>query len=327
MPVQISLIGLGQIGASIGLALAGQKDSIFRVGHDRDIGAERLAEKQGAIDKGNHNLPSAVREARLVVLCLPLAEVHKTLELIAAELQEGTVVVDTSPVKSQVAAWAGTLLPPGRHYVGLVPALNPEALHRRTDQTERASADLFRKGVFIVDAPLGTPEEAVTLACNFVELLGATTMLSDPLESDGLMASTHVLPQLTAAALLNATVDQPGWEDGRKIASRPFADVTAGMANNDEIESLGMAIMQTRESVLHGLDRIVAALKGLRDDVERGDSASLHQRLEAAREGRERWLNERHAADWTERTAPPLDAPSFADRLFGRGIARPRRRS
>ena len=57
MPVQITLIGLGQIGTSMGMALAAHKDSLLRVGHDRKVDAERAAEKLGAIDKSIHNLP------------------------------------------------------------------------------------------------------------------------------------------------------------------------------------------------------------------------------------------------------------------------------
>ncbi len=38
----------------------------------------------------------------------------------------------------------------------------------------------------------------------------------------------HVLPQLAAAALLDTTVDKPGWQEARKLAGRPYATVTAG---------------------------------------------------------------------------------------------------
>ena len=43
MSVQITLIGLGQIGASIGLALAEQKELLQRMGHDKDPSVARQA--------------------------------------------------------------------------------------------------------------------------------------------------------------------------------------------------------------------------------------------------------------------------------------------
>jgi len=324
MTVQITLIGLGQIGASMGLALGAHKESILRVGHDKQASVERQAEKLGAVDKVVHNLPAAVRDARLVVLCLPLSQVRRTLEAMVQDLQAGTVVLDTVPVKAQILAWIQDLLPSGCHYVGLAPALNPRLLHELSLGVEAARADLFEKGVFVVDAPAGTPEAAVTLACNFVQLLGATPLLADMAESDGLMAVTHLLPQLTAAALLNATVDQPGWEEGRKLAGRPFAAVTSGLAYHDEVDSLGLLAMHGRANIVHALDVLMAAVKGLRDDIENGDEAGVAERLEAAYEARERWLHERLLADWAETTRPTMDFPSLAERLLGGGMAKPR---
>ena len=37
MTVQISIIGTGQIGTSIGLALAEHQDMFYRVGHDKEL--------------------------------------------------------------------------------------------------------------------------------------------------------------------------------------------------------------------------------------------------------------------------------------------------
>ncbi|OGO39031.1 MAG: hypothetical protein A2Z03_00370 [Chloroflexi bacterium RBG_16_56_8] len=325
MPVQITLIGLGQIGASMGLALGAHKESILRIGQDKKIEAEREAVKRGAVDKVIHNLPSAVREARLVVLSLPLSQVRETLEVIAPDLQAGTLVLDTVPVKAEVFNWAKELLPDGCHHVGLVPALNPKVLHNLNPGMEAARADLFVNGLFVVDAPPGAPEQAVTLASDFVRLLGAAPLLADTAESDGLMAVTHLLPQLAAAAVLNATVDQPGWQEARKLAGRPFATVTSGLAYHDGIDSLRISSLHGRANIVHVLDVLMAALKGLRDDIEKGNEDGVAERLEAALEGRERWLSERMAADWSETTSRPVDIPSFVERLFGTATAKPRR--
>ncbi len=36
MAVQLTIVGLGQIGTSVGLALADQTELLYRVGHDLD---------------------------------------------------------------------------------------------------------------------------------------------------------------------------------------------------------------------------------------------------------------------------------------------------
>jgi prephenate dehydrogenase len=131
------------------------------------------------------------------------------------------------------------------------------------------------------------------------------------------MARTHLLPQLVAAALLNATVDQPGWLEGRKLAGRAYATVTAGLAYNDEIDSLRMAIIHNKANIIYSLDVMLAALRGLRDDIDQGNDEGLAERLEAALDGRQRWMNERMAADWMEVKRELPDIPSFSERLFG----------
>lgn len=321
MPVQVTIIGLGQIGASIGLALAEHKDTVFRVGHDKDIVIEREAYKKGALDRTEHNLPRAVQEARLVVLCLPVGAIRETLEFIAPDLMDGTVVLDTSPVKAEVAKWAKDHLPEGSYYVGLVPAIGAEFLRDEGTGSGSARAGLFSKSIFLVSTPPGTPGEAVELASNFVSLLGARPMLTDIRESDGLVTSTLLLPQLTSAALLNATVGQPGWKDARKIASRAFTAATSGL-DFDDLKSLQMLTWQDRHNVLRALDTMIASLKGLRQDIENGNEAGLKDRLEAARDGRDNWLNERASADWVEMKGSPPQYPSLNERLFGSLMAR-----
>ncbi len=318
MPVQITIIGLGQIGASMGLALAAQKDALLRVGHDIKMEVEREALKIGAADKIEHNLPRAVQDAKLVVLSIPVSQVRETLEFIAPDLKEGTVVLDTAPIKADVQKWAKEFLPGGCHYVGIVPAINPEYLYDFRSAPASPKADMFSKASFLVNAPSGTPEQAVIFAMDFVRLLGAEALLADPAESDGLMTTTHLLPQLLSAVLLNATIDQPGWLDARKMAGHAYAAATAGMAYQDEIDSLRLSAMQNRASVLHALDVTLAALHALRDDIEQENHDGVARRLEAARNGRTRWLNERMSADWAKQaqTAAP-DVPTISERLFG----------
>ena len=123
MTIQITIIGLGQIGASIGLALAENKEMFERIGHDKDPLVARKAVKLDAIDRFAINLPASVREADIVILALPMDQIRDTLAIIATELREDAVIMDTGPVKEVVSAWAGELLPPKRHYVGLTPVL------------------------------------------------------------------------------------------------------------------------------------------------------------------------------------------------------------
>ncbi len=321
MSVQITIVGLGQIGSSIGLALKAHGVDAHRVGHDKDPQAAKDSQQAGAVDDVKYNLPASVREAKIVILALPLAAVRETLEVIIPDLQEGTIILDTAPAKTTVAAWAKELLPPGRFYIGLTPAINPEYLHGTDFGVKAARVDLFERGLMVVNAPPGTPGNVFNLVMEFVNLLGAMPLLMDTIEADGLFSAMHVLPQLAAAALLDTTVDQPGWQEARKLAGRPYATVTAGAAYHDDVLSLGASALENRENVVRLLNAYIASLIRLRDEIDASDREALTERLEDAWQGRIRWLDERAAAEWLKGEGQPIDAPSFGDRvnqmLFG----------
>ncbi len=321
MSVQITIVGLGQIGSSIGMALKAHGVNVHRVGHDKDPQAAKESQRAGAVDDVKYNLPASVRAAQIVILALPLAAIRETLEVIVPDLQEGALVLDTAPAKATVAQWAKELLPQGRFYIGLTPAINPEYLHGTEFGAKAARPDLFENGLMVVNAPYGTPEYVFNLAMEFVHLLGAMPLLMDTAEADGIFSAMHVLPQLAAAALLDTTVDKPGWRESRKLGGRPYATVTAGMAYHDDASSLGEIALENRENMVRLLNAYITSLITLRDEIETNDRKALSARLQDALEGRARWLDERTMADWLKGEPQHFDAPSFGDRvnqmLFG----------
>ncbi|MBI3163161.1 MAG: prephenate dehydrogenase [Chloroflexi bacterium] len=316
MPVKITIIGLGQIGASVGLALAAHKDKVVTTGHDKEIGNEQRAKKLGAVDQTNHNLPAAVENADLVLLALPISEIRDTFRYIAQDLRKDVVVVDTAPVKAEVVKWAREFLPETAHYVGIAPAIGAKHLAGTETGLDSARADLFTKGIFLVSTPPGIPGEAVKLVSDFIDLLGATPVLTDFVESDGLMTSVHLLPQLISAALLNATIGQPGWSDLRKTASRNFYAATAALADSDGVEALGLASIHNRENTVRSLNNFINALIDLRDDLEENED-SFRKRLSSALNGRINWLLERNKAEWTQMPDEKVERPSMMETLLG----------
>jgi prephenate dehydrogenase len=266
-----------------------------------------------------------VRDARIVILALPFAGMRETLQVIAHSVQEGTLVLDTAPSKATIAAWAKEFLPPGRFYIGLTPAINPEYLHGIDFGVKSARADLFDKGLMVVNAPNGTPENVFNLTMELVALFGAVPLLMDTTEADGIFAAIHMLPQLASAALLDTTVDKPGWLEARKLAGRPYASVTSGTAFHDDAVSLRDAALENRENVVRLLNAYITSLINLRDEIEENDRDALSKRLESAWGGRMRWFDERLVADWLRHEAQEVDIPSFSERvnqmLFGSVIA------
>jgi prephenate dehydrogenase len=316
MPIQITIIGLGQVGTSIGLALAKIKDQAVRVGNDRDPGVTRRAEKLGAIDRSSINLPSAVRDADLVILALPVDEIRETLEIIAQDLKPGSVLIDTSPVKNSVMAWAKELLPgEDRFFVALTPSLNPAYLMEPDAGPESAHADLFQKSLFLITSLPGVDESAITLAANLVQILGATSLFADNEEADGLLSYSHLLPQLVSAALVNATTNQTGWREARKLAGQHYASATEPALHPDETTELGQAAMLNAENAVRMLDQMLIELRDLRDEIADGNAEALKKRLEHARTNRELWWKERLAAEWEKSPTRDVRMPTGGEMI------------
>jgi prephenate dehydrogenase len=320
MAKQITIIGLGQIGASVGLALEQYKSSIKRVGHDRKPEASKAAQEQGAVDEINFNLPASVRNADLVVLSLPLHEIEETLEIIGPDLKEGAIVLDTAPAKATVAEWAAKSIPSGRTYVGLVPSIGPDHLLDVGAGLASARADLFKESVFLVCPARNASEQNVKLATDLLELLGAKPMFSDPVEADGLMAALHTLPGLMGVALLDATVKQPGWKEARMMAGRPYALVSAAALYHEETAALVKMAEANRENVLRALDNAIRSLTQLRATIQSGEQKDVEEAIEDAYLGGMQWLKERLGADWQSEDRPNVEIPSFTDRFLGTWI-------
>ena len=327
MTVKIAIIGLGQIGASIGLALASHKDQVTTIGYDAASEVTRKAQKMEVVESVGHDLSATIKEADVIVLALPFDQVQETLRSIATEAREEVVVMDTGPVKMAAAAWAKELLAPKRHYVGLTPALNSQALDETSLGIEAARADLFQNGLVAVTASYETDEGAIRLATSFVTLLGARAYFADLAEVDGIMATVHTLPALAAAGLTETVIDQPGWADIRKLAGRPFV---AGMRplDGEDSGSLASAAQQNRVNVMRVLDNYIATLKSLRDEIEADDKASLQGHLERILQGRAQWRRARADGDWQAIESLSQDMPTFSDLWkqqlvgFGRFIGR-----
>jgi prephenate dehydrogenase len=314
MTVKVTIIGLGQIGASMGLALASHKDQVTITGHDKSQAVARMAQKAGAVDKISFNLPASVEGADVIILALPLDEIYKTLKFIARDVREEAVLMDTAPAKTTVSKWVKELMPPKRHYVGLTPALNPKVLENTSRGLDAAQADLFSKGFIAISTPEGTPEEALKLATGFVNLLQAEPYFVDLAEIDGIMASAHLLPGLAASSLTGTIMAQPGWPDIRKMAGKSF---TAAMRlfEMEEPTALAELFLQNKENTMRVLDDYIASLQSLREDIAGESDKKLSADLSETGKGLENWRHERYQSNWQEIETGREALPKISDIL------------
>jgi prephenate dehydrogenase len=316
MTVEITIIGLGQTGSSFGLALAERKQYVHRTGHDKEASVAQAAQKIGAIDEVSYNLHRAVEGADIVLLTIPIDQIHSTLEVIAEDLKEGAVVMDTSPAKQVVAEWMRELLPEGRYYVGLTPAINPLYIQEAMTSEVSAKEDYFKSGVIAISAPQGTPSEAYKLAADLIKLVGAEPLFADMLEMDGLMTSAQLIPQLLSSVLIYTLVHQPGWREARKFAGSDFWSIGAPCQRVAAPAALAQTWMANRKNVHRLIDLFIAVLQDWQSDIDRGDAERIGEEIDLAQKRFRSWQSERKTAQWErEGLGIKEEIPSSGERM------------
>ncbi len=309
---QITLIGMGLIGTSLGLALKASEHELHLVGHDLEVGRARLALKRGALDESKINLIAACEEADLVVLAIPLTGLRQTLEAIGPNLKPGCVVTDTATLKAPVMAWADELLPPEVPFVGGDPVLSPAAPVDPGGGLEAARADLFQGALYCLTASPDTPPTAVKRVSDMVALIEARPFFPDPAEHDGLRAAVDGLPALAGLALARTVIQSSSWLEGRKLADYGFKQVTSLVVGG--AADLRANALLNRENLLPWLDAYLAELGRLRALLADAEGEQLQETATQTLSARQRWLADRELGDWEDTLSGP-DMPSTSEVL------------
>ena len=321
MTVQVTILGLGKIGASVGLALSDELDQLTRVGHDSHFQTAQEAHKMGAVDKVERNLFKAIEGADILLLAIPIDQVIETLDLVKNDLREDTVILDLAPVKQSTIAWVDENLPEKVYYLSMMPTLNAKSFEHCDTGIDGADKDLFKNSYMVIASPKRTESDAIALASNLSIMLGAAPFYADGLESDGLATGSHVVPQVIAAAMMNSLSTQSGWLESRKIASHNFFHTTLPLKHLDDKARLGESIINNGENVVRQLDLFIQELMTQRDAISERNYDQLNNYLEKARDERYIWMSRRIENNWTQ-SKENVDLPSARDmfsRLFGFG--------
>jgi prephenate dehydrogenase len=274
--MELSLIGLGTIGTSVGLALKGLTTEIHITGHDRDDGHLRRARQLKAMDHSHWNLPAACEKAELILLDLPPSEIEPTLAALREATRPGAVIMDTAPLKGPVMDTARRLAWPGAYFVGGHP-ISPKLVA----QAEPA-ADLLSGATFYLVAEPGLPEEALGKATNLALALGARPLFLDAAEHDGLMAATLQAPLAVALALANALRIQQGQQE-RNAARGPELAALQTLLSGEPL-ALADLLLTNTDHLIRWLDSALNELHHLRGLLAQPESApELEQLLAACR--------------------------------------------
>jgi prephenate dehydrogenase len=314
MKPRVTIIGLGRLGTSMGLALKKTGAELEIVGHDKSRDAINAAQKMGAVDKGEWNLYNACEGAGLILLSMPLAGVIENINLLKDDVPPGVIVTDTTSVKQPVIE-AATVFKPGVHFIGGHPVFrpNPEGAVLPSEP----SADLFLNGVYCLTPTPSTDADAVQVMTGFVSMLGAKPLFVDPAEHDGLAAGAEHLAMAIEAAYLRTTTNSGGWRELNKFAGDPYFRATELAAQ--DAPSASQMLLSQREPLQLWIDQTMLTLRELKMQLAQNDPAALEQWLKTAQEARTQWLYNQVGAP--TQTVDLSEVRSGALRMFFGGLA------
>lgn len=275
----VSILGVGLIGGSFGLALraAGFSGRILGVSSPQTIEA---ALRLGAIDAGMP-LPEAVAAADLVYLAQPISRIIELLPEVGRYASPTCLVTDAGSTKRAIVKRAEEVFGAGRCcFLGGHPMAG-----KAQRGVERAEVDLFRGAVYVL-----TPTESrlpelpiVQEFLGWIERIGAVPWVLAPNVHDEVVTWTSHLPQLVSSALaltVSGHVDDP---EHLKVAGPGLRDMTRLALSSYDI--WGDIFTTNGDNLQSALEQFVAQLKHFRDHL---GSPQLKSDFDAARRIREK---------------------------------------
>lgn len=279
---KITIIGIGLLGGSIGLAVRQRRLAREVAGYVRRRKSLADCEKAGAVDYATTDLLAAVSGADLVVLCTPLAQMRPLLEQCLPALKRGAIVTDVGSVKADVVReLSGLARRSGAHFVGSHPMAGGEKMG-----VSAARADLFAGAVCVV-TPLRKPNAAVVRVEKFWRALGARILRLDAARHDLLVSRSSHLPHVLAAALAGLVLDPAAPRQQAALCATGFRDTTRVASGSPEMwRDITLA---NRKNVARALDAFAGELKQFQAALKKGDAPAVEKFFAAAKARRDRW--------------------------------------
>lgn len=294
---QVTIVGTGLLGGSLGLALKARGHAARIVGVGRRQQTLDKAIACGCIDEGSLSLADALEAGQskgvnLVVAATALGSFPAIFKEIARHDHDRLVVTDVGSVKGYVlsaAADAGMHM--GR-FVGSHPMAGSEQ-----QGPEAAMAELFEGRPCIVttdnaeQTPAGARSDTLSLVEQVWQFVGMDVLKMTAAEHDMKVAIASHLPHALASMMIQLVGEQEAFD----VASTGLADTTR-VASGDA--GIWADIFSTnRGALLDSIDELEAAVNQLRAKIDKDDRQASFDWLEEMRLARNEWIESRRAQE------------------------------
>lgn len=260
-----TIIGVGLIGGSIGLAL--RQNGWHVSGVDTDPVAISQALKNGIIDVEGDDSNST-----FIVIAVPSNQVAMVaLDALQRHTDPSLIVTDMAGVKSSICSSVGD-----PRFIGGHPMAGSEQIGNTGSRS-----DLFVGATWVLTPHESTPPETYVRCVSILHEIGAHTLALSPEDHDRLVALVSHVPHLVAASLMNEA-SLAAQSDGAllQLAAGGFRDMTRVAAGDPGIWP--DLVIENHKAISDGLTHLIERLSNLRDDVDKQRKSNLSEVLSTA---------------------------------------------
>ncbi len=276
---KVALLGLGLIGSSLAHAMRRGNLAGTITGHAKSAETRKTALRLGLVDEVFETPGEAVRDADLVVLCVPIGVCRELVQTIAKDLKKGAILTDVGSVKGAVVRDLEPLIPEGVHFIPAHPIAGTEY-----SGPEAGFAELF-DGRWCILTPLyGTDEAALERLKNFWQACGSSIEIMTPEHHDLVLAITSHVPHLIAYNIVGTASDLERVTKSEvvKFSAAGFRDFTR-IAASDPVMWRDI-FLNNKDAVLEMLGRFSEDISSLQKAIRWGDGDTLLELFTRTRE-------------------------------------------
>jgi prephenate dehydrogenase len=280
---KITLVGVGLLGGSLGLALRRRKLAKEIAGYVRREASIKECERAGVTDYATTDLLAAVSGADLVVFCTPLAQMRPLLRQMLPALKRGAIVTDVGSVKGSVVRELESLVAKaGAHFVGSHPMAGGEK-----QGVLAARAELFECAVCVVTPTRKTNPTALRKVEALWKDVGARLLRTSPDDHDAFVSRSSHLPHLMAATLANLVLDPKLPKEQAQLCATGFRDTTRIASGLPEMWR--DIALTNRKHLGRTLAGFINELNKFQSALKRGDTQAIAKFFETAKRRRDNW--------------------------------------
>lgn len=267
---RVALIGLGLIAGSMALAIRRRGLAAEVTGYSRTPATRETARRINLVDRVCDTAIEAVKEADLVVLCVPVGAMGDVAQEIAPHLKPGATLSDVGSVKRAVIDAVQPHMPDHVHFVPAHPLAGTEH-----SGPESGFATLFDNRWCLIVPQDGADPHAVAQLQALWQGMGANVDQMDADHHDLVLAVTSHTPHLIAYTMVGVADDLRRVTDSEviKYSAAGFRDFTRIAASDPTMWR--DVFLTNKDATLEILGRFTEELFALQRAIRQGDGALL----------------------------------------------------